>query len=663
MTTALLGVSGGGATGQSVQPEGPIVIGDQDRLSGLHFDAVQIALEAFAQRVKDTTKPPKGKRLRDTDDLIRETLELRTKGWIGHANLLSFDVTGRLRLSQESVDSDTFNRRVRDLENLSDFNASAVILGQSKQPITVFGRRDQVLLNRSFGGTLNSVTTEYGAQVALQSEKAPMRLEYRHRTQSQNNPFGDTTFNLSQDTVSWQGQYRPSANQSLVWTYTLDFVDEGGTLRPAQTFDRQDAVVTHEVFWGVDKENSLRSDVRFFRDTGEFAIDRTRIDEILNLQHSPNLKSRFEYVYERQVRPEFTQVFHRATARVEHQLYDSLRTFVEAGGSYLSSTDGDFSSKALFGTLDMRYRKQVPYGRIFAIATFNTDWRDDSDRGGNVPINDDSLRFDISGITRINRRNIIGSSIVVTDPGGLITFIENVDYQVRQLGDSVELRLIPGGDISPQDSILADYVFTPDPANTTLTSSFNGTLRYTVEKGFLRGVAPFVRYLNQQQTRDSVGSAPITDSDIHDIAFGVEYNVRGLSLRLQRDIRKSSLSPFQETLLEAQYTARTGASSALSINARYDQITRPDEDFQTKLSSLSARWNGRIIDQLMGSVVLIVRNEQDSIGPNSLAFEQRLDLTWRKRQMEIFASVRNTFVNSKTDTSSQVFMIGLRREF
>ncbi len=646
------------------QPEEPLVIGERAKLSGLHLDYVNMAMEVFAQRVGDQTKPAVGASVTDREDLVRETLVLSTAGWVGHRNLFQFDATGRLRISEEFLSSESAGQNRNSLELLSEFDTRGVFLGKSRFPFTIFGRRDQLLLTRSFGGTLDSTITEMGARLDYRSAIAPMNIEYRRRIQAQEDTFGNTGFDAQQHTIAYRGQYHPNANHQLVWTYTLDFVTETGTLRPVNSFRRQDAVLTHDYSFGEDNRDSIRSDLRFFENTGDFQVRRLRLNEILRFKHGPNLDTRYEYLFDQQVRPEFTQTMHRGLARVEHRLFESLVTIAQAGGEYITSTDGDFTSKAGFGLLDTRYSKRVPCGKIYATFTSNADWRNESDRGGSVPVSDVLLNFDSAGLSKIIRRNIDSASVVVTDPTGLITFVENLDYRVRQLGDRTEIRLVPGGDILSGDTVLADYIFTPDPANTTVTTSFSGSLRYTLEQTPMRGLSPFVRYFNQRQSRNSEGSFILPVSDISDLVFGLEYDTRSLSLRAQREIRNSSLSPFVETLFEGQYTARAGASGAFSLNLRYDDIDRTDENFCTKVSSLTARWNGRILQELSGDMLFILRREQDSAGPDSFAFEQRLNLTWRRGQTEIFASVRNSFVDSSaTDTHSKVFLIGYRRSF
>ena len=64
------------------------------------------------------------------------------------------------------------------------------------------------------------------------------------------------------------------------------------------------------------------------------------------------------------------------------------------------------------------------------------------------------------------------------------------------------------------------------------------------------------------------------------------------------------------------------------------------------------------------SVVLIWRDQQDSNDSDVEGFEQWLDLTWDYRQTTVYASIRNSMLDSDdSDSLFQTFLLGIRREF
>ena len=240
--------------GATAQNDGPIVIGGAPELETLIFEDLSIAIEAFGRRRVDQIDPTFGPKTRDVEDLFRETLELSSRGYIGHPNLVELDLLGRFWLEQEDLDSESLNMRERSLESINEFDVSALILRESKAPMTFFARRDQVLLDRQFGSSIDNLTTEYGTSLRWRDEAFPSFFRYFHREQEQSSQFGITDFQITQDTFEWQSQARPGDGQLLTWDYSFDSVEEQGQLRRANSFDRHDGLLVHTYDFGNERQ-------------------------------------------------------------------------------------------------------------------------------------------------------------------------------------------------------------------------------------------------------------------------------------------------------------------------------------------------------------------------------------------------------------------------
>lgn len=646
------------------QEGGPLIVGESEKLEFFRIEDLRLALDFYGQYQIEEIQQPGSPDTRDTELLLREELELITSGFFGHPNLAHLDLDLRFRLSQEELDSDTLSRNERTLETVLDYDASLQILRETRAPLTIYSRQNQTFFDRQFGTTLDNTLTEHGARLALRSAAAPMQLQVFRREQEQSGRFGAVDFELKQNTIDAHGQLHPGGGHNLWWDYTFDNVDESGQLRLTNSFDRHDAFIAHELDFGPTEQHNLRSTLRYFKETGKFPVEILQIDETLRLRHDRKLESRYDYNFDRQSRIGSTQTLHRGTAQVRHELFDSLVTIAEAGASVLHVSNGDFQSEQQFGNVELEYRKRVPYGRVHATADVQVSRQDDSDRGTTVQIINESHTFDASGIVVLNRRNIITSSIFITDVAGIIIYAEGADYTILALADRVEIRRVLGGNIAAGQTVLIDFQVAPEPANTTDTLGLGATVRYTIEEGPLTGLSLYTRYFDQNQDRSPINPVLLPETDIQEFVYGLEYDVWKLSLLAEQQIRKSSLSPFEAIRLEARYVERFGPGSALILNANFNQIDRTDEGTRTDITTLAARWNQQLTKRLHADLELTWRDEQDSASFDSQGFDQELDLTWRYRQTSVYATVRNTFVNSDvTDTSLQTFILGVRREF
>lgn len=347
-----------------------------------------------------------------------------------------------------------------------------------------------------------------------------------------------------------------------------------------------------------------------------------------------------------------------------HSLFESLTTVGEIGASNLSLSPEDFQSDQLHVNLDLNYSKRIPGGSLYATALGHYNWQNDSDRGTGIQILDESHVFDVSDIVVLSRRNIITPTIVVTDAPGFITYSEFVDYTVLQFGNRVEIRRILGGNITANQSVLVDYEIGPEPGGKTTTRSHGITLRYRLQEGPLRGLSFFTRYLDVDEIRPRAIQALFPEADVQDLVYGIEYDNGPWSLLAEKQKHDSTISPFERMRLELIYRHRFSNGSQFSLNAYYNDTDNFASNFRTTSTTVTARWDGAITDKLHASLYAIWRLEDSSSKNDSEGFDQQLDLTWRYRQTTLYATIRNSNLDSDlTDTNSQLFLFGFRREF
>jgi hypothetical protein len=643
------------------QDEGPIVIGEGQDLETVAVEEVDVALDLEGRWRQDETTPQDGMKIRDRETFFRETVELATRGYLGHPNLVHLDLRGQFGLEQNDLSDGETGITQRTSDTLLDYAAVADFLRNAKLPFTLYATRTSTLVDRQFGSTLDNSLSEYGGIVNLRSDVAPMRLQVFHRDERQSDPLAGEDFRLSQDSVTWHGDLNLQSWHHLAWDYSYDHVDETGFLRPTNTYERHDVFVTDDYSFTEDAD--LRSALRYLKQTGDFATESLRLDETLRVRHSRTLDTRYDYTFDRQVFGDDTQSIHRGAARLRHQLFRSLITTAELGGSILNTEAQNFTSTQVFGNVDLEYTKDVPYGSLRATLDLGYTIQSDGERGTEFQIRDERRSFGSSGLIIIERRDIVPSSIVITDATRVFTYAEGFDYSVRATSERVEIRRLLGGNISDGEVVLVSYRVGPEPASDTSTVNYGGTLRYTIDEGPLTGLALYGRYLEQIQNRDGVDPT-LPESDFRDILLGVDYDLRELSLNAEYEMRTGSFSPFDALRLEADYTHDLGAGSALSLTGVYQDITRTDDDINATIATLSGRWSQQWDPHLRSALTLIWRDERDSGSFDSQGFEQLLTLSWTYRQTAIYASVRNTFVDSDVRrTDAQLVRLGFRREF
>ena len=198
LTAAALLLHAGTATAQD---EGSIVITGREELQWLHLEDIRASIETYFQRRIDEVEAPDGDTTRDTEDRLREQLNLETEGFVGHPNLIELDLSVGLRFEQLWLDSDTQDADQTSYENFWEYDVSALILKESKAPLTLYSRRRQTTIDRQFGGSLDNTLTEHGARLRVRDKTLPSLFQYFHREQDQTSFQGRSDFDLTQDTV------------------------------------------------------------------------------------------------------------------------------------------------------------------------------------------------------------------------------------------------------------------------------------------------------------------------------------------------------------------------------------------------------------------------------------------------------------------------------
>ncbi|MFT5424503.1 MAG: hypothetical protein ACI89L_002298 [Phycisphaerales bacterium] len=646
------------------QDSEPLIIGQRERLVFFGLERVEGEAEAYWRYRLDESDPAAGPSIRDTESEFRESVSIFTEGYLGNPNLAKLTLDLSLRLTQEEIDSDSLAQSQRTSETFAEYDVSVLVLEKSDTPLTVYSRRSETLLDRQFADSLDSTTTEHGARLQLRYEAVPMQLSYFHREQVQTGRFSGTDFRLEQDTLTWQGRTRPVGGHRVWWDYSYSSVDESGQIRLPNTFDRHDAFLNHTLDFGAESRNNLRSSFRFYQETGEFPVDRLRWNEILRLRHTKHFETRYDYLFDRQERPDSTQNSYRGSAGFRHELYDSLATTGRAGASRLTLDEDNFESTEQFADLGVEYRKLVPLGRILATIDLDYSSLDDSDRGGSLNVTDESHTFGASGFITLGRRNILPASVVVTDATGVFVYVEGADYTVRVFADRTEIQRVLGGNIADGQTVLVDYEIGPEPASETETVGSSFTLRYRIDEGPLKGLSPFVRYRDQRQDRTSDLPLGTPGNDVRDLVVGVDYDLGRLSLSAEHQKRDSTLSPFDQTRLEGRFTQRFGRGNSLIASVYYQDTDRYEEDLRSEVFNATTRWNTRLSDRLQTGVVGTYRVDSDSDGTDTEAFDLELDLLWRYRLTTVFCNARTSFVNSdQRDNTSQTLTVGVRRKF
>lgn len=636
--------------------DGPLVVGEARRPQETFYlapgDLTLTLLGAHQQeRLKSGDSEATAKQW-----TFSQLLGYQTRGYVYDPNFIELDigVWGGVEEAFANVNGDSSN----STNPLAAWNLSATLLRNGEWPLTVYSKREETWIFRSFGGVIQTTTTDTGVRLNHRSGDWLHHLDASHITVDQGGLEVVDDLSYTQDRVSWFSNYRPTANQTLDWNYNFASIRERGYTDTDYT--THEARLDHDVRFGDDNRSSLRSSGSWTQYSRDDDVSRGRWTESLSLQHSDTLLSRHEISAEQTDVGDRRRTLYRARSGFTHYLYKSLTTTGNVGTQYNDLGDGG-SSREDYANLTWNYRKYVPYGTLSSDLGLN--WAQQT-----AEVSADQLTFgDVRTFPTAQPIVIIGpdinpDTIVVRDPSGLL-YRRGIDYTTRAFEDRVEIDRIIGGGITDGQTVVLDYTRPGEGENTSQTHGWFAGVRYDISQGALAGLGVYARYARQDQTVDNFGGGVFIPNEFTDTLYGAEYRIGDFIFGAERQDHDSTVYPYDATRYFARYV-RSSNATQWSINSTYTSLHYPERDVQDDIFTVSARVDHRFSTELSGDATFLWRNERsDDIG-DTTGFEEQIGLRWKFRQVDAVLQVRATQLDTPTDERRYEFVrLGIERRF
>jgi hypothetical protein len=642
---------------------GPVVLGEHRGEWKLwDLRSFRTSLEFYGQFDNDRQSQEGAPTLHQRDNLLRASTNLSFEAYVGHKNFLDLNGTFNIGYEDERILTDATSGDEHTTSPFGIYDFSARFLGESTLPTTLYSRREELHQDRDFASSIKTITFENGAIVELKSDVIPTRIQYFHRQQDQTDPLGFIDEHDKQDTLALQCVWRLTDNQRIEAFYTFDHVDQTQGTTFQNTFDRHDATITHLLTFGDTSENSARTSLHIYDESGLFAQQRLQLDEQVLLKHSDTLDSSYSLTAEDLKRGDLDQRQLTGSASVHHRLFQSLISTATVGGTILDEP-GEFRSTSEFITGTLDYTKKVPFGRLDAAAGLGFNHQDNSDRGNTVTVFDESHTFTDPFDIIIPRRNIITGSVFITD----LTHIpksEGLDYTVTYLIDRVEIHRQPFGTIANGQTVLVTYQVGPEPGSRIDTTTQTYSVRYTFEEGWLNGLSLYGYYQRTDHSLDTVDPSAFVLDNVSDWRYGAEYRLGDLDLLVERQNHESTVSPFDRNRYQLRYNTRFTREALLSLELTRDEVVYRDINNHADLNSILLRYSHHLKRGLDLDLYLRYRDDHDELNGNVRGFEQAIEVHWQHRQTSLFATFRNAeLTGGGTDRLTQTITVGLTRSF
>lgn len=542
-------------------------------LSLTHLDAYLELRGDYTYRKVDTEDRLGGRRRRQRNRewSVEERLGLTFGGTVIDAGFITFGGEISFALTQDRFRERTDSSSQTDRDNgyLLQYDLRANFFQGRKLSGSVYGLRQEDRINRRFQSTLDQDRTGFGTSWALTEGSVRMELSYDYRkTDRTGNADPSDNEHFTESTLRYGIDWNISERQRLEFSYEHANIKQEyqGLAQPFET-TRDLLTLEHTLEFGPDDRNDLRTLLHWQEESGDFARDFFEIGPQLTIKHSDTFQTIYKYQFNRERFEGLDVESQRIDFQLVHQLYTNLTTTVGAFALY-EDVEDDVNTTQYGASVDWQYNRRNRSGRLFANLSLAYDTEEvDGDNGRRLVLNESHrLRDPIAATLR--NRNVVRSSIVVTDAANRRIFQPGADYFIIERGNAVQLTRIDTGRIADGDTILVDYQIRT-PARGQLD-----TIRvdFSLEQRFTNGFTPYYRLSYRNQEDDvSVGFLRRADRTNHH-RVGFNYETKRYNIGAEYEIFDDTVDPYD----------------AFHINGLVHLLSEPDHtvDASTRLSRL-----------------------------------------------------------------------------
>lgn len=646
----------------------------EDPVSGrrnvFSLDRVDAYLEMeanyYRNRVQTGSRAPFRRGFNQTNQAshFQESLGLELEGSILDPEIMSYGASFSFGLSQDRFKESNrdFSRTDSDSGLLLEYDVRLILFQGRRLSGTVYGLQQNDRIPRQFQPTLQEDRTGFGTSWFFAHDRFPMELTYDYQeTDRTGNRDRRDNEHYTENTLRYDVQWIVSQYNRFKLSYDHATSKQEFQGTGTRFITRRDLfTIEHEVSFGEDHRNTLRTLIHWQEESGDFARDLFEFGPQLTVQHTNDLQTLYKYQFNRQ-RYEGSDIqTQRADFQLIHQKYTNLTTTFAAFGLF-EDAENDVNTRQFGTSVDWQYNRKNPLGHFYANLALAYDTEETGSSGGDRIVLDEAATFRDPLPIILRNRDIARFPIIVTDTTGLRLFFEGVDYLVLERRGATMLVRVATGRIANGTTVLVDYRYR------TLRQGQIDTLRvdFSAEQRFSNGVAPYYRmsYRNQENDTSSFFAQRADRTDHH--RLGLRYEKPRYAAGGEIEIFDDSIDPYNAFHLDGLWHAVQTPSHSIDAAARFSRFLFRGSFDRRNVNILDVevdhRWH--LGENLSTVERLTFRWEDDSADGITRAWDATAGIDYRIGDLTVEATVEYDRLDLPDSTEDDVgIYIRIRRD-
>lgn len=463
--------------------------------------------------------------------------ELNSKTIIWHPSFLELDLGIQYNPTLRNEEFLVLPNR-SETQTAEQYHLNAIIFNQRPLFFNIYGNQSRLFINREFATNVESNRRDLGALLSYRNGFLPFSVQVNRSRWKQQEKRTSRVFDNSRSGLCFTAHesFGNSDDHRITYTYE-DISRTYAAVRSIRNF-MHSARLQNSLRFGKKDADYFRSLVWLNNQIGSNELARIQVNETISVGLPSDFRAHGRYFYNFFDDNRITTIQHQGAYGIEHQLYRSLRSFLNQEYTFLDHSS--YEDRILETEAGFAYNKNIPSG-ILAVNYRYKLRRDERDspskelliRNESHVLSDDEPVF-------LNNPQVRRETIVVKDETGTIIYEENLDYFLLDRGSYIEIKRIPGGQIDEDETVYIDYVSDQVGAYRFNAHSHQFSSRISVFSGKL---SVYYRFFDQDYSDVANVGTRILNVVSRNI-WGAEFHHNYVSAGIELEDFNSNLIPY-----------------------------------------------------------------------------------------------------------------------
>jgi hypothetical protein len=538
-----------------------------------------IKLSLEYQKKDETRSAPDIGLSSEQTDTFWQRLELESRGWLYHPDLLlfSFGLEPQWK-QQDTAASDAFFRS--DNDNFLGYFLDAHLLRQKSHSFKLFLRQSRNEFNSTLSPDNVSETDIARTVWIIKNKLFPTTV-----TVEKNDTTFDDFFSSRDDSNIFRIESKYVSDKHQL-NLLSEYVDQLREI-DVQLIDAKRSLLNMNSHYMFSDSTRLTSTIFTLDSQSDVSDSRSFLwSERLMLQHRPKLRSEYNARFDSRKNNNFHSDTQFLSGALEHQLYENLTTRIDLYTSRDDFDNGEIDVSE--ADLDLRYRRKIPVGMLAITGGYAYRVEDNNIDATSSQILNESHVLVGTAQEFLAKSNIDVSSVIVTDITKTTIYVQGIDYFLGVVGESVVIERGLFGGISDGETVLVDYVFaTQSPFKSDRRSARFGInldlwqilqLHYNfsrVKEDLISGIRP----------------SDLADDRIQRVGASLRWRWSTTTAEYER--RETIRTPLTRRQIQQAFVFRMSRAMSFGASASYSETDFKDtgSDTQTVGIAGNLRWD------------------------------------------------------------------------